>query len=173
MTEASAPPRFPAVRGIAESGEVVEIKPPETAQEAVDSRARARMIGKALLDWAGWLDGEAVTLMEREGAQAVIDADGRMWRLGTQNAYGLMVDAAACRDELLLAANDPEYAGSATAIALIERAFTYIDPPKPAAFWKHDNVALNVIEALGGKFAAIVERHRGKTTPGAVLREKK
>lgn len=170
---ASVPLSMPVVRGIDEMGEVVEIKAPENAQEAINMRARARSVAKALNDFAGWLDDESVVLMRRDGQTVVVGPGGRLFGIGTDNVYLRAVDPGAMRAELLLAANDPALEGGSRVIALIDKAFEFIEPEPIKPYWQAKNVPLNMVEAIGGKFAAIVQKHRGKVVPREVLKEKR
>lgn len=166
------PPSFPAIRTIdLGTGEVLELVPPETAQQqAVEWRSKARKVADAIRRYAGWLDDEAIRLILGENATAVVDAEGRTWYVGKENLYG-PVNAGVLHDELLLYANDPKSVGGPALVEKINAAFRWVNPLKPEPYWTTDNAKLSSLENIVG-LGPIIQKHRSKTE-GSALRERK
>lgn len=165
------PPSFPAIRTIdLGTGEVLELVPPETAQQAVEWRSKARKVADAIRRYAGWLDSEAIRLILGENATAVVDAEGRTWYVGKENIYG-PINVGALHDELLLYASDPNTVGGPALVEKINAAFRWIEPPEPEPYWTTDNAKLNALEGIVG-LGPIIQKYRPKTEASA-LRERK
>lgn len=163
-------PLLPAVRAVDEQGQVIELRRPETPQEALDIRTRARAIASTLSRYASWLDQEAIRLLRDSGATAVVDAEGTTWSLGTENEYS-GVDWGALRDALLMKANEPSTIGGAALAEKVHGAFTWREPEPPKPYWSSTHAKVNALEAID-VFQPIVRQFRSKT-PRPVLRSRK